>query len=345
GAVRPRRVSGGGPRHRRPSRAGRPRAARGWRPHRHPRLLPRAVRRRARRPHDAASGGRGRRGGDHRALRHHVERTVGGRLQVVLLDLPVEPLAVDAQQARRLVLVAAALLEGGRDQLALRVGEGREGAGGGAGGFGYGAAAGPRGEAGERHDVGGREREGALDGVLQLADVAGPVERDQRLEGVRRDALRRHLVLLGVPGEEVLDERRDVLTPRAQRRQLDVDDVETVEQVRPEAPVAHLRLEVAVGGADQADVDRHRSARAERGDLALLDGAQELGLQGEGDLGRLVQQQRAPRGGAEDAVVVGHGAGEGAATVAEELAVEQRLRQPGTVDRDERRVAQDAALM
>ena len=43
-----------------------------------------------------------------------------------------------------------------------------------------------------------------------------------------------------------------------------------------------------------------------------------------------------PVGGAEHAVVIGDGAGERAAPVAEELAVEQRLGEPGAVDRDER---------
>ena len=103
------------------------------------------------------------------------------------------------------------------------------------------------------------------------------------------------LVLLRVAGEEVLDQRRDVVAPRAQRRQLDVDDVQAIEEIGAEAAVAHLGLEVAVGGGDQPDVDRDRSARAERRDLALLDGAQELRLQPERDLGDLVEEQRAAR--------------------------------------------------
>src|SRR5262249_32423144 len=115
--------------------------------------------------------------------------------------------------------------------------------------------------------------------------------------------------------------------------------------VGAEAPLAHLTLEVAIGGGDQAHVDGDRPAGAERRHLALLDGAQELRLQPERNLRDLVEQQGSAGGGAGHTVVIRGSTREGAAPVPEKLAVEQGLGQPGAVDRDERRVAQDAALM
>ena len=125
--------------------------------------------------------------------------------------------------------------------------------------------------------------------------------------------------------DEVFDQEDDVVAAGPERRQRDVHHVQPVEQVGAEVPGARLGLEVAVGGGDQPDVDRDRAARAERRDLAVLEGAQELRLEREGDLRDLVEKERAAFGGPEDAVVVGHRAREGAAAVAEELAVEERL--------------------
>ena len=69
----------------------------------------------------------------------------------------------------------------------------------------------------------------------------------------------------------------------------------------------------------------HRLA-ADRRHLALLQHAQQLGLQGEGHVADLVEEQRAAVGLAKLPGAVGDGAGEGAALVAEQLALEQRRR-------------------
>src|SRR4029077_15609380 len=116
-----------------------------------------------------------------------------------------------------LVLVPARLAQRGRDELPLGVGKGGDGV----------RQLGERGrrrliahrrrQVVERDDVGSGEREGALDGVLELANVARPCVRAQRCQRLGRDPLGRHLVLLRVAGEEVVDERREVVTPGPQR--------------------------------------------------------------------------------------------------------------------------------
>ena len=77
----------------------------------------------------------------------------------------------------------------------------------------------------------GRQDDGALDGVLELADVAGPVVLLQRRQHAVVDAVDPPAGTLGVLPDEVLDQRRDVFAPIAQRRDLDRNDVEPVEQV------------------------------------------------------------------------------------------------------------------
>ena len=120
-----------------------------------------------------------------------------------------------------------------------------------------------------------------LDDVLQLADVAGPVVADERVDRRRRDALD----LLAVIGRELLDEvvgeQQDVGLPLAQRRDEDGEDVEAVEQILPQRAVRDRRLHVLVGGGDQPDVDLDRLGAAEPLELALLQRAQQLDLRGE----------------------------------------------------------------
>ena len=66
---------------------------------------------------------------------------------------------------------------------------------------------------------------------------------------------------------------RNILRPLAQRRYRDRKHVQAVEQVLAEAAVLHVGDEIAVGGGDDAHVDLHRLARADRLNLVLLDRA------------------------------------------------------------------------
>ena len=49
--------------------------------------------------------------------------------------------------------------------------------------------------------------------------------------------------------------QRDVLGPFAQRRQMDADHVEAVQQILTEPAGRTFGADVAIGGADEADVD------------------------------------------------------------------------------------------
>ena len=100
----------------------------------------------------------------------------------------------------------------------------------------------------------------------------------------------------------MLDERRDLLAPLAQRRQLQRHDVQAVEEVLAEPALGDELLEVGVGGGDDADVDLDRLRLAERVDLVRFEEAQQLRLHVEPDIGDLVEEQRAAGGGADDAV-------------------------------------------
>ena len=71
-------------------------------------------------------------------------------------------------------------------------------------------------------------------------------------------------------------------------------------------------------------------------EFALLEDTEELGLGGGAQLADLIEEEGSPVGQLEAALFPGLGAGEGTPLVAEQLGLDQRLRQRGAVDADER---------
>ncbi|EAU66163.1 conserved hypothetical protein [Stigmatella aurantiaca DW4/3-1] len=135
----------------------------------------------------------------------------------------------------------------------------------------------------------------ALQHVAQLAHVAGPLialEEGERLRGELEGGLQRV--------QQGLGEHGDVLAPGAQGGQAHAGHRQPEIQVGAEAALAHVLLQVAVGGGDDAHVHRHCAA-IQRGHLAALQHAQQLGLKRQGQLSHFVQEEGSPLGGLEDA--------------------------------------------
>ena len=123
-----------------------------------------------------------------------------------------------------------------------------------------------------------------------------------------------------------------------------LDAAEPVEQVGAEQPVRNEPAEAAIRRRDDAHVDAPPAGAADPLDGEVLDGTQELGLRRQGEVGHLVQEQRAAIGVLELAAPPPH-AGCGAILDAEQLGLEQRLDQRRAVDGDERAVPAPAARM
>ncbi len=126
---------------------------------------------------------------------------------------------------------------------------------------------------------------------------------------------------------------------------MEVDDVEAVVEVLAEFAAFDGVGQVPVGGGDDADVGLDRLVLAEAVELALLEDAEELALGGQGHLPDLVEEEGAAVSQLEFADPLGHGAGEGAALVAEELALQQVLGDGGAVDGDEELLGARAVLV
>ena len=96
-----------------------------------------------------------------------------------------------------------------------------------------------------------------------------------------------------------------------------------------------MRAEVGVGGGDDADVHLDRLVVADALELALLQHAQQLHLQRHAHRAHFVEEERAAMRLFEPALPRADGAGERAAHVAEDLGLEQVLRDRAAVERDE----------
>src|SRR6185503_3141233 len=71
------------------------------------------------------------------------------------------------------------------------------------------------------------------------------------------------------------------------------EDVQAIEQILAEAAVLYVGDEIAVGRRDDAHIDLDGLLAANRIDLALLNGAQQLYLRGRRQLADFVEKQRA----------------------------------------------------
>ena len=128
------------------------------------------------------------------------------------------------------------------------------------------------------------------------------------------------------------------MSPRAfaERRRVDLDDVNPIIEVLAKALLFDLGLEIAVGRRHDARVERDVLVAADGAHRPLLQRAEELRLHLERELADLVEEQRAAGCVGEEAHARRLRVGECAARVAEELALEQRRRHGRAVDAEER---------
>ena len=127
--------------------------------------------------------------------------------------------------------------------------------------------------------------------------------------------------------EKRLGERQHVLAPLAQRRHVELDDVEAEVEILAERAAGDVLAQVGVGGAEHAHVDAAGLARAEALELAALQDAQELHLPGRGEVADLVEEHRPAVGGLEAADAQARRAGVRARLRAEELTLDEVRRE------------------
>src|SRR5205823_9360443 len=139
--------------------------------------------------------------------------------------------------------------------------------------------------------------------------------------------------------------QRDVLAPLGERRNVELDDVQSVVQVLAELAGRDALLELAVRRRDNAHVDVVRLVRADGADLPLFEGAEQLDLQRKRHVANFVEEECPAGRRLEEAAPISDRAGERALLVAEELRLEQPFRNRAAIHGDEGRVAPASCLV
>ncbi len=141
---------------------------------------------------------------------------------------------------------------------------------------------------------------------------------------LRRQRWHGEVVLPGEPLQHRLGDEHDIVAPFPQRREPEHDGAQPKEEVLPERLVAH-------------PVPRLRAT--DPADLFVFEQAQQLGLETEGQITDLVEEQRPRMRHLEQARLGRMRVRERAALVAEQFRFDEVLGEGGAVDRDERGAA------
>src|SRR6266403_600297 len=122
------------------------------------------------------------------------------------------------------------------------------------------------------------EDERALDGVLQFTDVAWPAVRHEEIASLGTELCLTPSHPARKLAQEVVGQHEDIVRPLPQGGEMDAEDGESVVESTAETPIHDGQLQIAVGRGDETHVGAGRRRAADTLVLALLDDAEELGL-------------------------------------------------------------------
>jgi hypothetical protein len=131
-------------------------------------------------------------------------------------------------------------------------------------------------------------------------------------------------VLEAEDSSEVLEQQLDVGLTFAQRREVQVEDVQPLEDVFPEFARGDRIQQIAIGRRDDPHIAVRAGATADRLNFSGLEKPQEERLHPQAHLTHFVEERRAAARLFEEAGVVAERAGE-TARVAKEFRFEQRI--------------------
>ena len=101
------------------------------------------------------------------------------------------------------------------------------------------------------------------------------------------------MIALAMLSQKMICERRYVFAPLAQRRQINFNGVQTKPKVLTESALGHFRIQVRIRCRQDAHIDLACFGRADPFEFASFQNAQQFWLQGERNVGNLVEKQRA----------------------------------------------------
>jgi len=189
------------------------------------------------------------------------------------------------------------------------------------------------------------ENDSAFECVAQFTDISGPEVSRKEPAGSGVEFPIGAMVNGAERCEQMIGERQDVRAAFAQRRNRDGENVEAEEKIFAELARGDGSREVGVRDGDEARLDVQRFGAAETLERALLQNAEQFCLRVGRKRGDFVEDDGAGATEFETAEFTVHSAGERAAFVTEELALDERGRKRGAIDFEERRVATRTEFM
>lgn len=122
--------------------------------------------------------------------------------------------------------------------------------------------------------------------IVQLTDIPGPVMFEQGEKRIRMKG-----GSLGRPRQEMLREKWNVLPPTTERRQCDLDNIESVKEILSETAGRDLLVKRTSARGDDSNVHRNRPNRTNRSHLSILEDAEEGDLHIRRHVSNLIEKQ------------------------------------------------------
>jgi len=185
----------------------------------------------------------------------------------------------------------------------------------------------------------------SLDFVLKLADIARPGILHHEFQSPRGKVDFFFFHLPGVSIDKIIDEEEKVALPFPKRGHFDGQDAQPEVEVNPKISPLNLRLDILVGGADEPDIDPPCPVLANSPDFPFLEKAEQLGLEGEGQIADLVKEKSAAVGFLDKTRFIPEGTGKRPLGVTKKLALQKVIRNGPTIDSDEGFVPPRSPLM
>src|SRR5919109_115457 len=126
---------------------------------------------------------------------------------------------------------------------------------------------------------------------------------------------------------------------------MDFDDVQSIEEVFPEAAAFDLLIQVSIGRGQYANVNASWRRAADRHNFLGFQSSEKFNLEMLWNFSDLVQEDRAASGLFKQTFLIGECSGKRAFHMAEEQAFQQRLGQRTAIDRQEELVFSIAMSM
>jgi len=139
-----------------------------------------------------------------------------------------------------------------------------------------------------------------------------------------------------VAGQEMIDQKGDVLLPLPEGGQANIDDFEAIIEIFPEFILADQGGKIAIRRRQDADVGLNGPDPADAGDFTVLDGPEDLGLGRQGHIADFVEEDAAAAGQFEFTLFLLDRPGEGPLLMTEKLTLHKALRDGGAIDNDKR---------